>query len=153
MKRLVAILLSAILISPETFVHAKAADLAAEVPESSPSSPPLETDDPGTPGRHGYEINFIVNCDRANSNRSCQTGVDAAFGLGDKAQLRISKYLLDERIAGEAALNGLGPTDIGIKYRFMRRTAGGSASSLAWTLTMGLDGTKRMALQSNAKDV
>lgn len=65
MKRLVAILLSAILISPETFVHAKAADLAAEVPESSPSSPPLETDDPGTPGRHGYEINFIVNCDRA----------------------------------------------------------------------------------------
>jgi hypothetical protein len=122
MKRLVATaLMSAILISPgraETLVAAKAAESAAELPESSPSSPPLETDDPGTPGRQGYEINFIVNCDRANSSRSCQSGVDAAFGLGDKAQLRISKSIVEERIAGEAALNGLGPTDIGIKYRF-----------------------------------
>jgi hypothetical protein len=121
-KRLVAmVLISAILISPGragTLVHAKAADSAAELPESSPSSPPLETDDPGTPGRQGYEINFIVNCDKANSSRSCQTGVDAAFGLGDKAQLRISKSIVEERIAGDAALNGLGPTDIGIKYRF-----------------------------------
>jgi hypothetical protein len=96
-----------------------AKDSAAPAPaESSPSSPPLATDDPGTPGRGGYELNFITSCDHAASDRSCAAGIDAAFGIGNNAQFRISKSSVRESTAGDAPLHGVGPTDVGIKYRF-----------------------------------
>ena len=43
-----------------------------EAPETSPSSPPLTTDDPGTPGESGIEINLITNCDNTDFMSSCE---------------------------------------------------------------------------------
>ena len=91
---------------------------ADEKPESSPSSPPLATDDPGTPGRNGYEINFITDCDRAHGSQACESGVDAAFGIGDKVQFRISKFRTQNQNDGDPTRKGWGATDVGIKWRF-----------------------------------
>ena len=86
--------------------------------ESSPSSPPLATDDPGTPGRHAFEINFITDCDHAQNGHACEGVIDAALGIGDRAQLRVSKGYSRERADGEPNFQGSGPTDIGVKFRF-----------------------------------
>lgn len=89
-----------------------------ERPESSPSSPPLDTDDPGTPGTNGYEINFILNCDKSKDSRGCEAGIDAAFGIGESIQIRISKSRVQNSPTGEPTMNGYGTTDLGVKYRF-----------------------------------
>jgi hypothetical protein len=89
--------------------------------DSSPSSPPLATDDPGTPGRHGYEVALIMDCDLTTSDRSCEAVINAAFGLGDNAQFRIAKGITQTTTSGSPNLNGVGATDVGIKYRFYDR--------------------------------
>jgi hypothetical protein len=91
---------------------------ADEKPDSSPSSPPMATDDPGTPGRHGIEVNIISNCDRSQDGRSCDTGIDAAFGLGDNAQFRISKGYTNDLTNGDRPFHGVGSTNVGVKVRF-----------------------------------
>lgn len=101
----------------------KAEDLAdmvrlEEARESSPSSPPLDTDDTGTPGPRGIEVNFITECDRTKISNECEGVVDANFGIGQKIQLRIEKGVVRERARGERPFNGVGPTDVGVKYRF-----------------------------------
>lgn len=89
--------------------------------ESSPGSPPLNTDDTGVPGLHGYEINFITDCDHFQTGRSCESGIDAAFGIGHNVQFRISKSRVQEAADGEHTFNGNGPTDAGFKYRFFQK--------------------------------
>ncbi|MEO5970100.1 MAG: hypothetical protein ABIQ95_09245, partial [Bdellovibrionia bacterium] len=96
-------------------------EVQEEAPESSPSSPPLATDDPGTPGTDRYEINSIVDCDFAQGSRGCEEGIDAAFGLGEKIQFRISKYYAEDKTDGEHSHVGFGATDMGIKDRFYDR--------------------------------
>ena len=86
--------------------------------ENSPASPPLATDDPGTPGKNGFEINIIGNCDHSSNQQDCEAGLDAAFGIGDKAQIRISRSYQKSSAQGEKTLKGMGATDIGVKYRF-----------------------------------
>ncbi len=89
-----------------------------EEAESSPSSPPLNTDDPGTPGTNGVEVNFVTDCDSAKGSRSCQTGIDIAVGIGENLQVRVSKYAVEERVSGEPTFRGTGVTNLGAKYRF-----------------------------------
>lgn len=86
--------------------------------ESSPSSPPLATDDPGTPGRHGVEINFVSDCDRSRNGKTCETIIDSNFGIGDKIQLKIEKAAVQETSGEGTSFHGVGPTEIGVKYRF-----------------------------------
>lgn len=86
--------------------------------EQSPSSPPLATDDPGTPGAHKFEINLISSCDRVAGAKSCDHGIDAAFGIGEKAQFRISKAQTRDSNSTDPKVVGHGPTDAGVKYRF-----------------------------------
>ncbi len=92
--------------------------MAVERPESSPGSPPLVTDDPGTPGKHAYEINFNNDCDLASSRHVCETGLDVAIGIGDKVQFRVSKYVTNDKATGERGHMGFGSTDVGVKWRF-----------------------------------
>ena len=89
-----------------------------EAPEQSPSSPPLATDDPGTPGSHNFEVNLISSCDQISGAKSCENGLDAAFGIGEKTQLRISKALIRDSNSTGPAFSGHGQTDIGVKHRF-----------------------------------
>ena len=86
--------------------------------ESSPSSPPLATDDPGTPGKNGYELSLISTCDRSHGQRACETGIDLPIGIGDKIQLRFSKSRTSDKTSGQPGVAGYGATDVGIKWRF-----------------------------------
>ena len=113
--------------------------LKAEEPEaeSSPSSPPLTTDDPGTPPKNGYEINLISACDQAHHSSDCEHGVDAAFGLTETVQFRISKsYVRAETKddSGRSRADGVGPTDIGIKVRFYDHKGVQVATFPSWQL-------------------
>ena len=89
-----------------------------ELPESSPSSPPLSTDDPGTPGPGGYEINFIGNINLFRGGRNLSGGVDANLGVGERLQLRVEKEARDEVQENSADFYAAGATDVGVKYRF-----------------------------------
>jgi hypothetical protein len=86
--------------------------------ESSPSSPPMATDDPGTPGRHGFETSVISNCDRSSGHVACDNGIDLPIGIGDTVQLRFSKSVTSDTVSGEPTARGYGATDVGVKWRF-----------------------------------
>jgi hypothetical protein len=86
--------------------------------ESSPSSPPLDTDDPGTPGKNAAEYNFIADCDYAKGQRGCSQGIDAAFGIGSTTQFRINRSFVQESADGSPNFKGVTATNVGVKWRF-----------------------------------
>ncbi len=90
--------------------------------ESSPESPPLETEDAGTPGNHGVEVSFITDC-RLGSlrGRACLSGIDANIGIGDRVELNVSKSATADKLAGMRTQMGRSPTEVGVKWRFLDR--------------------------------
>jgi hypothetical protein len=88
------------------------------LPESSPSSPPLASDDPGTPGPQGIEVNFYTNLDSFKGGHLQSSGIDANYGVGEYVQLRISKEALHEKMDDQPEFYGYGPTSVGVKWRF-----------------------------------
>ncbi len=89
-----------------------------ELPESSPSSPPLQTDDPGTPGNLGVEVNVYAHVDAISTGSDIAGGVDANLGVGERLQFRIEKEARREALADSENFYGAGSTDVGVKYRF-----------------------------------
>ena len=89
-----------------------------EAIDSTPGSPPLETDDTGTPGPYGVEANFIGNCDFIEKGKTCGLGLDLNLGFGERTQLRLQRQTLQEANSGQATFYGYGATELGIKYRF-----------------------------------
>jgi len=92
---------------------------AEEAPESAVSSPPMEMDDPGTPGRYGVEVNFVGSWLRAGVARNAEGLFDANYGIGDRIQLKYERPYLSEGEVGAHAQRGLGPTELGVKWRFV----------------------------------
>ena len=86
--------------------------------ESSPGSPPLMTDDLGTPGPNGVEINLLMDCDRSKASKVCENVVDANYGIGDKIQISVERGYEVGRSEDGVSTRGLGPTEFGVKYRF-----------------------------------
>src|SRR5262245_42956427 len=83
-----------------------------EAPESAVSSPPMEMDDPGTPGRKGIEVNFVGTHIRAGVGRSYESLLDANYGIGDRIQLKYERPYVSEGEAGSEFQHGLGATEI-----------------------------------------
>lgn len=110
----------------------------AEGPEHTPGAPVLDTDDTGTPGHHAVEINFIGECDRAKGDRSCEAVVDAAFGIGKKTEISVVRPYEIEKEEGQETRKGFGPTEIGVKYRFLDR----NGLSAAIAPSYSIDSTK-----------
>ncbi len=77
-----------------------------DLPKSSPSSPPLSTDDPGTPGPLGFELNSFTELDFFKGGQSSSFGLDANLGLGERFQLRLSKELTKEDVDNQPGLSG-----------------------------------------------
>jgi hypothetical protein len=88
-----------------------------EAPESAVSSPPMEMDDPGTPGRQGIEVNFVGSLVHTGPGRSAETLFDANFGIGDRIQLKYERPFVSEGAVGEPSQHGLGATEFGVKWR------------------------------------
>ena len=93
------------------------ADEEEEAPESAVSSPPMEMDDPGTPGRQGIEVNFVGSLVHLGPGRSAETLFDANYGIGDRIQLKYERPYVSEGAVGEHYQRGLGATEFGIKWR------------------------------------
>jgi hypothetical protein len=90
-----------------------------EAPESAVSSPPMEMDDPGTPGNRGIELNLVGTLEKIGSAHGSESLLDANYGIGDRIQLKYERPYLTEGVDGEGTQSGLGATEIGVKWRFV----------------------------------
>jgi hypothetical protein len=94
-------------------------------------SPPLITDDPGTPGDKHWEINLGISTSRSsNTTLSELPLLDLNYGIGDRLQLKYEVALLKLDEGGASARSGLGNSGLGLKWRFLDGGEGGLAMSV-----------------------
>jgi Putative MetA-pathway of phenol degradation len=81
--------------------------------------PPLQTDDPGTPGNRNWEINVGFTADRESTANSYETPIlDLNYGLGDRIQLKFEIPYLLQSTNTTPVQSGLGNSLLGVKWRF-----------------------------------
>ena len=85
--------------------------------ETTPGSPPLDVDDPGTPGCNGWEVNVVTSAEFAKGMTGETPLLDINYGIGDNIQLKYEVPYEFSRIDGVSS-SGLGRAEFGIKYRF-----------------------------------
>ncbi len=82
-------------------------------------SPPLITDDPGTPGDGHWEINVGLSTEKRPGSRSSELPLlDLNYGIGDRLQLKYEVPYLNVHEEGSPSLSGLGNSALGVKWRF-----------------------------------
>lgn len=104
---------------------------AALLPLCAFAGPPLLTDDTGTPGDKKWEINVGFTVDRRDDEtRYATPALDINYGIGEYIQLNYSVpwVVLDSRDAGSK--NGLGNSEVAVKWRFLDEERHGIAMSL-----------------------
>jgi hypothetical protein len=80
--------------------------------------PPLETDDPGTPGNGHWELNLAATVEDAADGTLYEVPlVDANYGVGERIQLKLEVPVLFQRSAGSTT--GVGNPVVGVKWRFL----------------------------------
>jgi hypothetical protein len=90
---------------------------ADDAVETTPGSPPLDVDDPGTPGCNGWEINVVTSGELGKHANGDTPLFDVNYGIGDNIQLKYEIPYQMSRIDGVSSA-GLGRAELGIKYRF-----------------------------------
>jgi hypothetical protein len=87
-------------------------------PDTSAQSPPLDVDDPGTPGCNRWEINVLADADVAKRNKQYELPLlDLNYGIGDNLQLKYEVPLEKSSIDGVSD-SRVGDSKFGIKYMF-----------------------------------
>jgi len=82
-------------------------------------SPPLITDDPGTPGDGHWEINLGISTEKRPGSRASELPLlDANYGIGDRIQLKYEIPYLSLHEDGSPGKSGLGNSEFGVKWRF-----------------------------------
>jgi hypothetical protein len=117
-RGLVVVLLIALMGSGHRVANAGEGE-ETEAPESAVSSPPMEMDDPGTPGSNGIEVNFVGTMLHAAKGRGSESLFDANYGIGDRLQLKFERPYLTEIDEGVPYQQGVGATELGVKWRFV----------------------------------
>ncbi len=88
--------------------------------DSTPQSPPLIIDDPGTPGCEKWEINVTFDIDFSKNEKHIEAPLlDVNYGIGDNLQLKFeipNQMDQDE----QESRSGVGNAKIGVKYLFYR---------------------------------
>jgi len=83
--------------------------------ETTPGSPPLDVDDPSTPGCNKWEINIVMDGDLHHSNNQYELPLfDINYGIGDNLQL---KYEIPNTVSIERRAS-FGDTKLGVKFQF-----------------------------------
>ncbi len=86
--------------------------------ETSPQSPPLDVDDPATPGCNKWELNFLVDGDITNVDKSWDLPLlDMNFGVGDNLQIKYEVPFVNSQTS-EKSTSGVGASKLGIKALF-----------------------------------
>lgn len=95
------------------FLLVAAAGLHAE------GSPPLITDDPGTPGAGHWEINLGISTEKRPGSRLSELPLlDLNYGIGDRLQLKYEVPYLRLAEDGAPTESGFGNSAFGVKWRF-----------------------------------
>src|SRR3954470_8132847 len=98
---------------------------AEQGPDSTPQSPPLNVDDPGTPGCNRWEINFVASGDFSRSGRDLELPLlDLNYGIGDNLQLKYEVPYASRGADGES-VSAIGESKVGIKHKFFENEESG----------------------------
>lgn len=92
-----------------------------ETVETSPQSPPLDVDDPGTPGCNHWEINVVMSGNLSLTEKRYELPLlDINYGVGDNIQLKYEVPNLSSKGQGET-VSIVGSSKIGVKYMFYEK--------------------------------
>jgi hypothetical protein len=84
------------------------------------SSPPLLSNDPGTPGPRNWEINILTSLERSDVKDEWQIPLfDINYGVGDRWQLTASMPFVVNHEKGIGVRRAVDGIEIGVKYRFV----------------------------------
>jgi hypothetical protein len=120
-SRVIPILIAAIL---TLSIHIFSASAQAQ------GGPPMLTDDPGTPGKGRWEVNFLATMLRSRSGGDFEApNVDLNYGLGNHIQLKFEAPWMLRKETGERTIGGPGNSMAGIKWRFLDEERNGVAMS------------------------
>lgn len=110
--------------------------------------PPMITDDPGTPEKGAWEINFSFNSELKKYEKEFKTPLlDINFGFNERTQLKLEfPYLLSKSISGEYQ-GRFGDVTVGIKYRFLDEDKFDIALSIYPQLTFATETEARNEFQ------
>jgi hypothetical protein len=95
------------------------------------AGPPILTDDTGTPGPGKWETNMGFTVDKRRETTLYNTpALDLNYGIGERIQLNysVSWIVLDTKDAAEK--NGLGNSEVAVKWRFLDEDKNGMALSI-----------------------
>ncbi|MBX7171705.1 MAG: hypothetical protein K1X72_12165 [Pyrinomonadaceae bacterium] len=85
--------------------------------------PPMITDDTGTVPKGHWEINSAFTIERGSDGRVLGTPLlDINYGLSKNTQLKVEIPWLVVHRNGQKGINGLGNTNIGVRWRFRDET-------------------------------
>jgi len=88
------------------------------------SSPPLLSNDPGTPGPGNWEINILSSLQRSDVNDEWQIPLlDVNYGVGDRWQLTATIPFVIDQEKGIGVWHAFDGIEMGIKYRFVDNSA------------------------------
>jgi hypothetical protein len=84
------------------------------------SSPPLLSNDPGTPGPGKWEINVYTSWERSAVDDSWQIPlIDVNYGVGERCQLTATMPFVIRQEKGAEVRREFDGIEVGIKYRFL----------------------------------
>jgi len=91
---------------------------AGDSPETTPQAPPLDIDDPSTPGCNRWEVNITFSGNLAQGSKNWELPLlDINYGLGDNIQLKY-EVPMDRAETNETSTSTVGDSIFGIKYMF-----------------------------------
>lgn len=94
------------------------------------AGPPLETDDPDTPGPGRWELNVASELEKRRDEWEFTPQLDLNYGVGDRVQIKLKPrgVILDE--PDRSARGGLGKIQAGVKWRLFDESTNGVAASV-----------------------
>ncbi|HSB33083.1 MAG TPA: hypothetical protein VLG39_01365 [Nitrospirota bacterium] len=95
------------------------------------AGPPILTDDTGTPGSGKWETNMGFTIEKRRDAVLYNTpALDLNYGIGERIQLNYSISWIVLDTTNEAAKNGLGNSEVALKWRFLGEDKNGMALSV-----------------------
>ncbi len=109
-------------------------------PETTPGAPPLDIDDPNTPGCNGWEVNIVTSGELGKAMSFETPLFDINYGIGDNIQLKVEAPIQFIRSDG-ATKSGVGAAEVGIKHRFFSDESRDMTIAVYPQLEFGIPGT------------
>jgi hypothetical protein len=93
--------------------------IVADTAFAEGGGPPMITDDTGTPGPGGWEINAAATAVRTRAGSETELPLlDINYGIGERIQLKYEVPWTKVHEAGESTRSRLGDSLLGVKWRF-----------------------------------